>query len=78
MGIPKTQTQILISILMESPLYLTMPLKERSALLSRLTGSYPSLCNFRGCDMSEETQTESSKAGQETFISIRCDDKRRW
>jgi hypothetical protein len=30
-----------ISILMESPLYMTLSLKERQSLLERLTRSYP-------------------------------------
>ena len=33
----------LISILMESPLYLTMSVEERRGLLSRLESSYPFL-----------------------------------
>ncbi len=31
-----------ISILMESPLYMTLSLEERKSLLERLTESYPS------------------------------------
>jgi hypothetical protein len=30
-----------ISILMESPFYMTLSLKERQSLLERLAGSYP-------------------------------------
>jgi hypothetical protein len=33
----------LISILMESPLYMTLSLSERRSLLERLTQSYPNL-----------------------------------
>ena len=37
------KTKRLVSILMESPLYLTLTLKERSSLLTRLAESYPSI-----------------------------------
>jgi len=51
-------TKNLISILMESPLYLTLPVKERHSLLMRLTESYPFLTDGeeekieRGCESS--------------------------
>ncbi len=37
----------LISILMESPLYLHLSLEERSCLLSRLINNYPYLLDSR-------------------------------
>jgi hypothetical protein len=33
--------RMLISILMESPMYMTLSLSERRSLLERLTSSYP-------------------------------------
>jgi hypothetical protein len=36
------ETRKLISILMESPFYMTLSLKERKSLLERLAESYPS------------------------------------
>ncbi len=38
-------TKRLISILMESPLYLTLTLKERSALVRSVAESYPFIVN---------------------------------
>ncbi|HYA26907.1 MAG TPA: hypothetical protein VEE82_02815 [Thermodesulfovibrionales bacterium] len=49
----------LISILMESPLYLTLPVSERRSLLASLTESYPFLAE----DEEEEVGYESSWAG---------------
>ena len=51
----------LVSILMESPLYLTLTLKERSSLLRRIAESYP----FIVADDDEETAIgcESSWTG---------------
>ena len=51
----------LVSILMESPLYLTLPVEERLSLISRLAGSYPSLFEDRDDEM--EIGYESSWAG---------------
>ncbi len=42
----------IVSILMESPLYLTLSIKERSALIARIEESYPLL--FKD-DEEEET-----------------------
>ncbi len=35
------KTKKLVSILMESPLYLTTPVKERQSLIKRMAESYP-------------------------------------
>ena len=35
------RTKKLVSILMESPLYLTTPVKERHSLIKRMAESYP-------------------------------------
>lgn len=51
----------LISILMESPLYLTLSVEERLSLLTRLEGSYPLL--FEDKDDEIEIGYESSWAG---------------
>ncbi len=51
----------LVSILMESPLYLTLPVEERLSLITRLAGSYPFLFEDRDDEM--EIGYESSWAG---------------
>ena len=51
----------LVSILMESPLYLTLPVEERLSLITRLTGSYPFLFEDKNDEM--EIGYESSWAG---------------
>lgn len=51
----------LISILMESPLYLTLPLRERQALLVRMAESYPFLADME--DDEPEVGYESSWKG---------------
>ena len=48
------RTKAIISILMESPLYLYMSLKERRLLLDRLVISYPDLCLADGDNPEEE------------------------
>jgi len=55
------RTRTLVSILMESPLYLTLPVEERLSLITRLTGSYPFLFEERDDEM--EIGYESSWAG---------------
>ncbi len=50
----------LVSILMESPLYLTLSVSERRSLLENLTESYPFLMEI---DDEEEVGYESSWAG---------------
>lgn len=45
-----------ISILMESPLYMTLSLKERQSLLKRLEKSYPSFDGER-----EKRKADSTK-----------------
>ncbi len=50
----------LVSILMESPLYLTLSVSERRSLLASLTASYPFLLDI---DEEEEVGYESSWAG---------------
>jgi hypothetical protein len=50
----------LISILMESPLYLTLSVSERRSLLANLATSYPFLLD---ADEEEEVGYESSWAG---------------
>ena len=59
------KTQFLLSILMESPLYMTLSVKERHSLLARLESSYPSLFLARGIDRADEDTVgyESSWAG---------------
>ena len=48
------KSQQVVSILMESPLYLTLSLKERQSLLERLASSYPSLFTAHGSDAADE------------------------
>ena len=50
-----------VSILMESPLYLTLPVEERLSLITRLTGSYLFLFEDKNDEM--EIGYESSWAG---------------
>jgi hypothetical protein len=59
MAIHRTKT--LVSILMESPLYFTLPVEERLSLITRLTGSYPFLFEDRDDEM--EIGYESNWAG---------------
>jgi hypothetical protein len=51
----------LISILMDSPLYLTLSLRERSTLLTRMVEAYPFL--IEGDNDGEEVGYEASWAG---------------
>ncbi len=44
------QKKRLLSILMDSPLYLTLPLRERHSLLARMVESYPFLVKADGDD----------------------------
>jgi hypothetical protein len=57
----KCKTRELISILMESPLYLTLSVKERDSLLTRLSQSYPFL--VEGNEEEMEVGYESSWKG---------------
>ena len=57
----KCKTRELISILMESPLYLTLTVKERDSLLTRLSQSYPFL--VEGNEEEMEVGYESSWKG---------------
>jgi hypothetical protein len=57
----KFKTRELISILMESPLYHTLTLKERDSLLVRLSQSYPFL--VEGNEEEMEVGYESSWKG---------------
>jgi hypothetical protein len=43
----------LISILMESPLYMTLSVEERHSLLVRLEESYPNACEDDGTETDE-------------------------
>ncbi|MGD0885245.1 MAG: hypothetical protein ABSA46_10330 [Thermodesulfovibrionales bacterium] len=49
--------KFLISTFIDSSLYLTMPLKDRMSLLSRLTKSYPTLFISEGFDESTDGDT---------------------
>jgi len=51
------EARSLISILMESPLYLHLSLKERSCLLSRLISNYPCLLDSRCHERDEKKGT---------------------
>jgi len=57
----KCKTRELISILMESPLYQTLSMKEQDSLLARLSQSYPFL--VEGEDDETELGYESSWRG---------------
>ncbi len=61
----RPKIQFLVSTLIDSSLYLSMPLHERVALLSRLLESYPSLFAAEGCGGDDETEIgyESSWSG---------------
>ena len=47
----------LVSILMDSPLYLTLPLRERHSLLARMAQNYPFLI---------KTESEETEAGHDS------------
>jgi hypothetical protein len=51
----------IVSILMESPLYVTLSLEERSALVARIEESYP--CLFREEDEEVDVGYEASWRG---------------
>ncbi|MGD0883674.1 MAG: hypothetical protein ABSA46_02150 [Thermodesulfovibrionales bacterium] len=50
----RQKIRFLISTLIDSSLYLTMPLKDRMSLLSQLTRSYPALFISEGFDESTD------------------------
>ncbi|MGD1074881.1 MAG: hypothetical protein ABR903_02200 [Thermodesulfovibrionales bacterium] len=50
----RQKMRFLISTLIDSSLYLTMPLKDRMSLLSHLTRSYPTLFFSEGFDKSTD------------------------
>jgi hypothetical protein len=52
----------LISIMMDSPLYLTLPLKERRSLLTKMAENYPFLVESEG-EQTEVVGYEASWAG---------------
>ncbi len=56
----RNATKHLVSILMESPLYMTLSISERRSLVTSLTESYPFLAD---ADEEEEVGYESSWAG---------------
>jgi hypothetical protein len=57
------KAQHILSILMESPLYLSLPLEERHSLLERLAKSYPAAFKTIGDDNTEESPVGYSRAG---------------
>lgn len=69
------EARSLISILMESPLYLHLSLKERSCLLSRLISNYPCLLDSRCHERDEKKRHDISYMEQES-IQIHQDERR--
>lgn len=61
------EARSLISILMESPLYLSLSLEERSCLLSQLTKDYPYLLDSRGRDREEKVEVRHKSNGEGIF-----------
>lgn len=57
----------LISILMESPLYLHLSLEERSCLLSRLISNYPCLLDTRDRERDEKVEVRHTLHGTGIF-----------
>ncbi|MEW6118268.1 MAG: hypothetical protein AB1553_15440 [Nitrospirota bacterium] len=57
----KSKTKKLVSILMESPLYLTLSVKQRQTLLDQLAAQYPHLQDTR--EEEREVGYESSWSG---------------
>lgn len=57
------KAEILISILMESPIYLTLPIEARRSLLINLLDSYPSLFDAWDYDKEVEFRYEFEQAG---------------
>lgn len=64
------KAEILISILMESPMYLTLPIEARRSLLISLLDSYPSL--FDVWDYGEEVEFRQEFEQAENFHSGYC------
>jgi hypothetical protein len=56
------KAEILISILMESPMYLTIPIKARRSLVISLLDSYPFLFDPWDCDKEVEFRYEFEQA----------------
>ncbi len=54
----KKKSKNIISILMESPLYLTLSIEERSALIARLAECYPFLIEDDDEDMDTGHNTD--------------------
>jgi hypothetical protein len=52
------KTKMLVSILMESPLYMTLPVDARHSILVRLLETYPSL--FDSCTGCTEAEVDFS------------------
>jgi hypothetical protein len=61
------QARNLISILMESALYLSLPLEERSCLLSRLINNYPCLLDSGDRDRDEKVGVQHKSSGAGIF-----------
>jgi len=57
------RVQHVLSILMESPLYLSLPLEERHALLERLAKCYPSVFEAMADDDSRDQRSDTSRSG---------------
>ena len=63
----KAKIQFLVSILMDSGLYLSMPVNERMSLLSRLAKSYPSLFSVEECNNDDDTDIGYESSWSEIF-----------
>lgn len=63
----RTKIRFLISILMDSKLYLSLPIGERMLLLSRLARSYPSLSPDESCDKDEDSAIGYESSWSEIF-----------
>jgi hypothetical protein len=62
--VDKAKIRFLLSILMDSGMYLSLPVSERLMLLSRLAKSYPSLF-----PVEEDKEDEDSQIGYESSWS---------
>jgi hypothetical protein len=61
----ESQKKKFLSILMESPLYMTLSLEERRSLLERLAESYP-------CFEDETHDNDCEKKGNQNNAALSC------
>lgn len=63
----KAKIRFLVSVLMDSRLYLSLPISERLSLLSRLAKTYPSLFSVEESPGSEDSAIGYESSWSEIF-----------